>query len=94
MDLGPDMMCDQPDDPLGLCRSEPLTRIGHAAGQPIDPDLAIGVEHDLGDVGVGEPSTDCGSERTAEHRGAALVDEDRGLGHFRLRAGRTGDGDR
>ena len=32
MDLGPDMVRDQADDPLGLRGSEPLTRIGHAPG--------------------------------------------------------------
>lgn len=94
MDLGPDMVRNQTDDPLGLCESQPLTRIGHAPGQPVDPHLAVGVEHDLGDVGVAKPCADRGLERAAKHRGAALQNKDRGLGHVGLRAGRTGDGDR
>ena len=52
MNLGPDMMRHQPDNPLAIGSGHPAPRIGDPGAQPVDPQPTIGIEHDLDDRGV------------------------------------------
>jgi hypothetical protein len=71
MNLSTHMMCNKPHNPLAIVRRQPLSGIDEAAGEPIDPEPAIGVEHHLDDRSVFEPKRDGRSERGAQHAGAA-----------------------
>ena len=71
MDLGADMVRDEPDDPFAVGRRQPLARIGKPARQPIDPEPPVGVEHHLDDAGVFEERGDRRPERGAQHARAA-----------------------
>ena len=67
MDLGADMMRNEPHDPLAVGWRKALAGIREAARQPIDPEPAVGVEHHLDDDGIFEPSRDRWPERGAQH---------------------------
>ena len=84
MRLGADMVGDQPDDAFSLQRAHLLIRLGYAAIEMIDPEPAIGVEHDFGDIGVIEPGGDRRAERAPQHRSTACMDNGRRLSHERL----------
>ena len=71
MDLGANMMRDEPHDPLAIRRQQPLARVGKAIGQPVDPQPAVWVEHHLDDGGVFEPAGYCRTKCCAKHAGAA-----------------------
>jgi len=49
MDLGADMMGDEPHDALALGGRETLSGLDQAARQPIDPEPSVGVQHHLDD---------------------------------------------
>ena len=71
MDLGADMVGDEPDDPFAVGRRQPLARIGEPARQPVDPEPPVGVQHHLDDGRVFEEGGDRRSERGAQHARAA-----------------------
>ena len=52
MDLGADMMRDQANDALGIGRRDPVAGILEAAGEAVDPEPAVGIEHDLDDARI------------------------------------------
>ena len=72
MDLGPDMVRDEADDPLAVRRREPLARIREPVTEPVDPEPTVGIEHHLDDTRVREPGGDIRPKRRPEHAGAAL----------------------
>ena len=76
MDLGADMMGDEPDDPFAVGRREPLAGIREAARQPVDPEPAVGIEHHLDDRRVFELGGDRRSERGAQHARARAMASD------------------
>ena len=71
MDLGADMVGDEPNDPFAVGRRQPLSRIGEPARQPVDPEPPVGVQHHLDDAWVFEEGGDRRSERGAQHARAA-----------------------
>ena len=71
MDLGSDMVRDQPDDPLAIGSGHPDPRIGDPCAEPVDPQPPVGIEHDLDDRGIFKPGGDLRSQRGAQHARAA-----------------------
>ena len=71
MDLDADMMRDEPDDPFGISRADTAASILQSARQPVDPQPAVGIEHDLDDARIFEIAGDRGAERGAQHARAA-----------------------
>ena len=71
MDLGTDMMGDQANDALGVGRRDPVAGILEAAGKAVDPEPAVGIEHDLDDARIFQMSGDQRAERGAQHARAA-----------------------
>jgi hypothetical protein len=71
MDLDADMMGDEPHDPLGVGRRNAAAGVLEAAGQPVDPNPAVGIEHHLDDARIFEIAGDRRSERGAQHPHAA-----------------------
>jgi hypothetical protein len=71
MNLGTDMMGNEPHDALAVGRGETLAGICQASRQPINPEPAIGIEHDLDDRSVFEPGRDRWPERGSQHARAA-----------------------
>lgn len=67
MHLGADMVGDQSHNALGVGGRKFFTRIGKPFAQPVDPQTSVGVEHDLDNASVFEPSCDTGPERGPEH---------------------------
>jgi hypothetical protein len=67
MNLRADVVGDEPDDALAVRRGELEARVLKAAGEPVDSEPAVGVEHDLADAGVVEPIGDRRPERRAQH---------------------------
>ncbi len=70
MNLGADMMRNQPDDPVAIGGREREAAIGEPFAKPVDPEPAVGIEHHLDDRGVGKPFGDCAAERRLQHPGA------------------------
>ena len=71
VNLGADMMRDEPDDPLAVFGREARARILQPALQPIKPEPPVGIEHDLDNAFVVEPLGDLRSQRRAQHARAA-----------------------
>ena len=71
MDLRADMVRDETDDALSVRGGEALARVGQPAGQPVDPEPPVGVQHNLDDVRVFEEGGDRRSEGRAQHARAA-----------------------
>ena len=71
MNLGADMVRNEPHDALAIGGRETLAGIGKAARQPVDPEPAVGVEHHLDDGRIFEPGRDRRAERGAQHARAA-----------------------
>ena len=69
--LGADMMRDEPDDAFAIAGRQTLSRIDKPTGQPIDPEPAVGVEHDFDDGGVFQPKRNGGAKCGAQHARAA-----------------------
>lgn len=67
MNLGPDMVRDQPDDPLTIGGGHLAPRIGNPGTQPVDPKPPVGIEHHFDDGNVFEPGRDLRSERGTQH---------------------------
>ena len=76
MDLGADMMGDQPDDALAVGGGETLAGVRQAPRQPVDPEPAVGIEHHLDDRWVFEQAGDRRPERGAQHARAAAKASD------------------
>ncbi len=72
---------DEAEHPLRVGRGHPQIGAGHAVADALDPDGAVGVEHDFDDEVVGQEGGE-GAEGGAEHEGAA------GLGFARDFGGR------
>jgi hypothetical protein len=71
MNFGADMMGDKADDTLTIGGCEALCGIGEPLGKTIDPDAAVGIQHDLDHAGVIEKPGDGAPERGAQHARAA-----------------------
>jgi hypothetical protein len=71
MDLGPDVMRDKPNYSFTICGCDMFTSNRNPIRHPIDPDRAVGIEHDLDDVRVFEPCGNRRSQRRAQHARAA-----------------------
>src|SRR5664279_1938393 len=71
MHLGADVVRDQTHDPLAIPRRQALAGIDKPAGQSIDPEPAVRIEHDLDDVSVFEPDRDGRPKRRTQHARAA-----------------------
>lgn len=71
MDLGPDMMRDKANDPFTIGWDQLFAGVRKPIRQSVDPDAPVRIEHDLDDRRILEPSGDCGSQRGAQHAGAA-----------------------
>ena len=71
MDLGADMVGDEADDTLAIGAGHFLARVFQPAGQAVDPQAPVGVEHHLYDAGVFEEAGDCRAERGAQHARSA-----------------------
>ena len=67
MNLGPDMVRDQPDDPLTIGGGHLAPRIGNPGTQPVDPKPPVGIEHHFDGGNVFEPGRDLRSERGTQH---------------------------
>jgi hypothetical protein len=67
MDLRANMVSDESNDPFAIGSGEILTRIAQPAGQPVDPQPAIRIEHHLNNGGIFEPRGYGRSERGAQH---------------------------
>ena len=67
MDLGADVVRDEADDAFAVRGGELEAGVLQAAGEPVDPESAVGVEHDLADAGVVQPSGDRWPQRRAQH---------------------------
>jgi hypothetical protein len=71
MNLGADMVRDKPHNPLAIVRRQTLSSIDEAAGEPIDPEPAVGVEHHLDDRSILKPERDGRAKRSPQHARAA-----------------------
>ena len=71
MNLGADMVRDQPHDPLAIGGIKTLSSIGEALREPIDPEPSVGIEHHLDDRLIFQKFGDGGTERRAQHARAA-----------------------
>ena len=65
---------DEPHDALAVGGGETLAGFGKARRQPVDPELAVRVQHHLDDGRIVEPSHDRRSEGRTQHSGAARDD--------------------
>ena len=78
-----DMVRNEPNDALAIGGAQYLVAFGDPLLQPIDPEPAVGIEHDLDDLWIGKPfgnrPAHCGTQhaRTA----MACFDPDRFCGH-------------
>ncbi len=73
MHFGADMMGDQPDDTLAIGSVHPRRACADTDPEPVDPEQAVRVEHDLDDLGVIEPFADRTSKGRAQHAGTAAM---------------------
>ena len=71
MRLNTDMMGDQANDPFAVMRRQSFTRLRQTAGQPVDPEPPIGIQHHFDDGRVFQPLRNGWSERGAQHARAA-----------------------
>ena len=60
--LGADMMRHETYDAFGIAGRQTLSSIDKPTGQPIDPEPAVGVEHDFNDGGVFQPKRNGGAK--------------------------------
>jgi hypothetical protein len=67
VNLSADMVRDKAHDPLAIGGRQCPTAILKAAGEPIDPEPAIGIQHHLDDRRVFEKGGDGRAERGAQH---------------------------
>ena len=67
MDLGANMVGNQPDDALAVSGGHYVAGISQAFAEPVDPEPPVWIEHYLDDGGVFEPSRNRRSKRRAQH---------------------------
>jgi hypothetical protein len=86
MHFGAHVMGHQAYDPLAVFGSQLATRALEAGAQPVQPKLAVRIEHHFDDFGVIEPASNARAEGCAQHPGAAHEDliADRGDRHRTL----------
>jgi hypothetical protein len=77
------MVRDQAYDALAIRGRQALTGVGQTGGEPVDPEPAIGVEHDLDDGRVFEPGRYVRPQGSPQHSGAAGLSfgSEQGSGH-------------
>jgi hypothetical protein len=73
MDFGADVMRDEPDDALAVGGREQDTAIGDPCAETIDPEPAVGIEHDFDDRGVGKPLGNRAAKRCPQHAGTTSL---------------------
>ena len=71
MNLGADMMRDEPHDALAVCRQKPLTGVGQSLRETVDPQSPVWVQHHLDDSRVFQMPGDGRTQRRAQHPRAA-----------------------
>ena len=90
MNLGARVAGDQPDDPLDLRRIAATLPVSDAAGaKPVEPERAIGIDHDLDHERIGERGGDVGAHRGAQHRALRGLRDSAALTGPLLRAGES-----
>src|SRR3546814_8140140 len=72
MNFGADMMRDEADDAFAIGGAQPGAAIRDALAEPVDPEAAVRIEHDLDDLRVGKPTGDRRSECGLQHARAAI----------------------
>src|SRR3546814_14262607 len=72
MDLGAGVTGNQADNPLDLCGIVACAGIYAALAQSVEPQRAVGVDHDFDDGGVGKRRGDGRSHPGAQHPAAAV----------------------
>ena len=73
MHLGAHMVSDKANDPLAVGRGHEDGTSADPLAEPVDPEAAVGVEHDFDDLGVGEPFGYRAAERGTQHACAAAL---------------------
>ena len=73
MDLDADMVGDQPNDAFGVGGRDAEARVLQSSRKAIDPEPAVGVQHDFGDGRIFEITRDRRAERRAQHARATSV---------------------
>jgi hypothetical protein len=71
VNLGADVVRHQADDPLAVLWPEALAGILQPAGQAVDPEPPVGVQHHFDDAGVFQPAGDRWPKGGPQHPGAA-----------------------
>ena len=71
MNLGARMARDQPDDPFDLRGLVACPGVDPTLAQSVEPQHAIGIDHDLLSRGVRERGGDGRPHRSAQHRTAS-----------------------
>ena len=71
VDLGADMVGDEADNAFAIGGGHLLAGVFQPAGQPVDPQPTVRVEHHFYDGWVFEEDGDCRAERGAQHARAA-----------------------
>src|SRR3546814_15316733 len=66
------MMRDEADDAFAIGGAQPGAAIRDALAEPVDPEAAVRIEHDLDDLRVGKPTGDRRSECGLQHARAAI----------------------
>src|SRR3546814_6383592 len=67
------MGSDQADDAFGLSRFEPVAGIDATFAQPVKPQHAVRIDHDLDDLSIGKRRRDGRPHRRAQHRAPAAL---------------------
>jgi hypothetical protein len=65
------MVRNQAHDSLGVGRAEAAAGVLEPAGEPINPEMPVRIEHDLDDAGIFEITGDRRSECGTQHARAA-----------------------
>jgi len=81
MDLRPDMIGDETDNPFNVLRRHSHAGVGAAFTQPIQPQRTIRIDHDLDDHGIGQCFGDRRPHRRAQHGAASTEGDGVGAGH-------------
>src|SRR5579871_2997353 len=72
MDFGTGVRGDKADDPLDLGGLHADLGIGSAFAEPVQPERAVGIDHDLDDAGIGQSLGDRRPHRGAQHGTTAV----------------------
>ena len=67
MDLGAHMVGDQAHDAFAVGRRKMGARFAKTFAEAVDPEPAVGIEHDLDDARIRQPACDGRPERGAQH---------------------------